>query len=121
MRIIYYVLLHFILINSSNAQIKEFNTADLRKTAKIVEFEFAKNLKNLSEAELFEIYNSLESDRNLIKQFNISSWAICEYRNIDNFDIYNYYYQNISRHIYNKYCKELNALMLLDGTIKQPK
>ncbi len=103
------------------SQNDEFNTADLRRTAQIVEFEFAKNLKNLSKDKLMEFYSSIEADRGLIKQININSWGICNHYNIDNFDTYNYYYKTISRATYNKYCKELNALMLLDGTIKQLK
>lgn len=99
----------------------EFNTADLRRIALVMEFEFTKNLKNFSEDQLMKFYTSIEADRGLIKQININSWAICENSNIDNFDIYNYYYKDISRTAYENSCKKLNALMLLDGTITQLK
>ena len=108
-------------ILSATAQTEEFNTSDLRKVAKELGFEYAKRFKDVNKDKLFEMYSSLESDRSLIKQININSWAICENTNIDNFDIYNYYYKDIPRFQYRAYCKELNALMLLDGTIKQLK
>lgn len=108
-------------VNTTFSQNDEFNTADLRRTAQVVKFEFTKDLKNFSNDKLMDYYSSIESNRGLIKQININSWAVCEHYNIDNLDTYNYYYKPISRAIYNKYCKELNALMLLDGTIKQLK
>lgn len=122
MKNIYLIIVFTILsVSSLLGQNGEFNTSDLRKTAQIVEFEFVKNLKNSSREKLMDFYSSIEADRGLIKQININSWGICEHYNIDNFDTYNYYYKPISRTVYNKYCKELNALMLLDGTIKQLK
>jgi len=119
---IYFLFLLSILsFNTAYSQNDDFNTADLRRTAQIVEFEYAKDLKNYSNDKLMEYYNSIESNRGLIKQININSWGVCEHYNIDNFDTYNYYYRTISHALYNKYCKQLNALMLLDGTIKQLK
>jgi len=101
------------------SQNDDFNTSDLRRTAQTVGFKFANKLKNKSQDYILQFYSSIESNRGLIKQININSWGICDHYNIDNFDIYNYYYKTISRATYNKYCKELNALMLIDGTIKQ--
>lgn len=114
-------LITVIFFTSIHSQNNKFNTADLQRVAKIVGFRYTKNFKNLPEDKLIQIYSSIESDRSLINQININSWGICEHYNIDNFDTYNYYYKPISRTVYNRYCRELNALMLLDGTIKQIK
>lgn len=103
------------------SQNNEFNTSDLKKIAEKVEFKFVNKFKHLSGIKLLEFYNTIEADRSLIKQINIDSWAVCEHYNIDNFEIYNYYYKSISRATFNQYCKELNALMIIDGTTKQLK
>jgi hypothetical protein len=103
------------------SQISEFNTSDLQRTALKVGFVGVKNLKNLSKDGLKIFFNELESDRMLLKQININSWGVCEFHKIDNFDLYNYYYADVSRETFKINCKELNALMLLDGTISQIK
>lgn len=102
------------------SQNDEFNTSDLRRIASLVGFEGVKLMKKYptKEAQLM-MYSLFESDRAAMRQLNINSWGVCERYNIDNFDIYNYYYKKITRDKYNLYCKELNALMLLDGTIDQ--
>ncbi len=109
------------IVVSAFSQNDEFNTADLQKIATKVEFVGAKNLKNLSNDELMTFYSNIEADRSLIKQININSWVVCDQYKIDNFDIYNYYYKDITRETFNLHCQVLNALMLLDGTIKQIK
>lgn len=97
----------------------DFNTADLRRVALKVGFTGVKKLKDLSNDDLMVFYSRIETGINFMKQLNINSWGVCEYYKIDNFDIYNYYYNDITRETYDLYCRELNALMLLDGTIEQ--
>ncbi|ATA92482.1 hypothetical protein CGC56_10115 [Capnocytophaga canimorsus] len=99
----------------------EFSIKDLRKVIAIVEFKPAKKLKPHG-IEKFNLFlNYIENDPSFVKQLNINSWGVCEYYKIDNFELYNYYYKRITREIYERYCRELNALMLLDGVIEQLK
>jgi len=122
MKNIYLTTLTTLLFASSAvSQNDEFNTADFRRVASSIGFEGAKNLKGLSQGELLQFYSNTEEDRAMMKQININSWGVCDHYNIDNFDTYNYYYKDITREKYNQYCKEINALMLLDGTITQLK
>lgn len=122
MKQIYLTILTTIVVASfAFSQNDEFNTADLRRVASSIGFEGAKNLKGLSQGELLKFYSNIEADRAMMKQININSWGVCDHYNIDNFDTYNYYYKDITREKYNLYCKEINALMLLDGTITQLK
>lgn len=67
MKRIFTILFLILLSSPLFSQNDEFNTADLRRTAKIVEFEFAKNLKYMSNDKLMEFYSSIEADRRLIK------------------------------------------------------
>lgn len=103
------------------AQNGEFSTYDLKKVMSITQFKGAKTLRGLSSQKLDELFNKIEGNSNLLKQININSWAVCDYKKIDNFNTYNYYYSKIQRSTFDMYCKELNALMLLDGTITQMK
>jgi len=118
-------ILTFILIlfvTYSYSQSDEFTATDLKKVINLIKFKGVKNLKNIdTPQELNNLINLIYSDTGLLKQLNISGWAICEYQPIDNFDTYNYYYADISRYTFDTYCKEINALMVLDGTIKQPR
>lgn len=106
---------------TTNAQSGEFSTSDLKRVMAITQFKGAKTLKGFSSQKLNEFFNMIESDSGLLKQVNINSWGVCEYKKIDNFSTYNYYYKKISRETFDLYCKELNALMLLDGIIPQLK
>lgn len=54
-------------------------------------------------------------------QFNIDTWYLCSYKHEENFQIYNMYYKQVSRGFYDENCKGLITLMIVDGTIKQPK
>jgi hypothetical protein len=54
-------------------------------------------------------------------QLNIDTWYLCSYKHEENFQIYNMYYKNVSKNYYDENCKALIALMICDGTIKQPK
>ncbi len=54
-------------------------------------------------------------------QINIDTWYLCSYKHEEYFQIYNMYYKTVTRSFYDDNCKALIALMLLDGTIKQPK
>lgn len=109
----------FCLITYS--QSGEFSTYDLKKVMQITQFKGAKRLKGYSPQKLNEFFNIVEGNTGLLKQVNINSWGVCEYKKIDNFSTYNYYYKKISRETFDLYCKELNALMLLDDVIVQLK
>lgn len=113
----------FLIIFSLNSysQIKEFNTNDLKTVISLTGFKPIKNLKGLDAQKLNQFFNMIEADTPMLKQLNISSWVYCDYKKIDNFETYNYYYKDISRTTYDNYCKEINALMILDGVIIQPK
>lgn len=54
-------------------------------------------------------------------QMNIDTWYLCSYKHEEYFQIYNLNYKSINRNFYDDNCKALIALMLIDGTIKQPK
>lgn len=60
------------------------------------------------------------SDR-AYNQINIDTWWLCSFKHEENFQIYNMYYKKVTESYYNENCKALIALMLLDGTIVQPK
>ncbi len=63
----------------------------------------------------------LQLQKGAIKQLNISTWYMCTRKYEEYFNIYNSYYKIITRAFYETNCKELNALMILDGVVKQPK
>jgi hypothetical protein len=115
------ILIIFTQILSVYSQTNEFNTSDLRRVINIVGFKGVKTLKNFTDNDLIVIFSKIESDRAFMAQLNINSWGVCDHYKINNFDLFNYYYLDITRTTYNTYCKELNALMLLDGTIDQLK
>lgn len=54
-------------------------------------------------------------------QLNIDTWYLCSYKHEEYFQIYNMYYKAITKNLYDDNCKALITLMLVDGTIKQPK
>lgn len=56
-----------------------------------------------------------------IKQLNISTWSLCNNRQDDVFRNYNIFYKPVSRATFDRYCKELTALMICDGTYEQPR
>ena len=115
------LILSLILCTLTYSQSAEFSTSDVKKVYALIQFKPVKGLKNLNSQELNQYFNMIEADTPMLKQLNISSWFYCDYKKINNFETYNYYYKDISRLIYDKYCKEINALMLLDGVIIQPK
>ena len=115
------LIISFVVSFTTFSQINEFSTSDLRRVATNVGFEGRKKLKNLTPDDLMKLYLNIETDRALLRQININSWLICSHYKIDNFDTYNYYYNDVAKDVYNMYYKELNALMLIDGTISQLK
>lgn len=117
----FYVILGLMFCLTSFSQSGEFTTNDLKKVYSLIQFKPIKGLSGLNQQELNQYFNMVEADEPTLKQLNISSWYYCDYKKIDNFETYNYYYKDITRETYNKYCKEINALMLLDGVIMQPK
>lgn len=62
----------------------------------------------------------LQMPDNVIKQLNINGWSLCNNRQEDVFRNYNLYYKPVNRTTFDLYCKELTALMICDGTYKQP-
>ena len=56
-----------------------------------------------------------------IRQLNISSRYLCTEKHNDNFEIWNMFYKKITKSFYDENCEQLIALMILDGTIKQPR
>lgn len=116
------LLIVTLMISSySYCQSGEFSTYDLRNVMTSIGFKPIKYLKDLDSNKTIQIFNSIEADTPMLKQLNIDSWFYCDFKKIDNFSTYNYYYQDISRSTFDKYCKEINALMMLDGVINQPK
>lgn len=118
------IIVTILTFNLSFSQLKEFEdftATDLKKIAKIVDFKFENNLKGMSQKQVLTMFNIIESDSSMLKQINIDSWSVCYNSKIDNFEIYNAYYNRISRSTFDNYCKELNALMMIDGTVKTPK
>lgn len=103
------------------SQNEEFTTYDLKKVMETIQFKGSGRLKGYSPQKINQFLNMVESNSGLLKQLNIDGWAICDYKKIDNFETYNYYYKKISRATYNENCKEINAIMILDDIIKQPK
>lgn len=63
----------------------------------------------------------LQLPDNAIKQLNISTWSLCNNRQDDVFRNYNIFYKPVSRATFDRYCKELTALMICDGTYEQPR
>lgn len=63
----------------------------------------------------------LQFDDADIRQLNISSRYLCTEKHNDNFEIWNMFYKRISKSFYYDNCEQLIALMILDGTIKQPR
>ena len=120
MKKIFFTILALTFLNSYS-QDYDFSANDLRKVMNIISFNPVNNLKGLSSQKLNQFFNMVEADEPMLKQLNIDSWFYCEYKKIDNLETYNYYYKDITRTTYNTYCKEINALMILDGIIKQPK
>ena len=99
----------------------EFTGLDLKKVAEKHEWKPAKQFKGVNSEKMDLFFLELNSDYALIKQININSWSVCYYQKTDNWELYNYYYEDITKATYNLYCKEFNALMLIDGVIKQQK
>lgn len=102
-------------------EMKEFTAIDLKNIANTIDWSPAKNFKGVSKEKMNLFFLEINNDTALIKQINIDSWGICDYNKIDNLELYNYYYKDISRSFYNNNCKEINALLLIDGIIKQQK
>lgn len=63
----------------------------------------------------------LQLSERAFTQFNIDTWYLCSYKHEENFQIYNMYYKQVSKSYYDENCKGLINLMIVDGTIKQPK
>ncbi len=64
---------------------------------------------------------TLQLPDNVIKQLNIDAWYLCTNKIPEYLQIYNIHYEEVSREFFEKNCKELIALMILDDTISQPR
>jgi hypothetical protein len=115
------ILFGLLFCLNSYSQGEEFNTNDLKKVISIISFKPISNLKDLDQNQINQYLNMVEADSPMLKQLIIDSWYYCDFKKIDNFETYNYYYKDITRITFDKYCNEINALMLIDGTIAQPK
>lgn len=83
-------------------------------------FRFKNNAKDIPSSMYKKMLVDVIHNRAL-KQLEIEAWNICDYKKIDNYNIYIQNYSYISKEVFNNYCKELNALMIIDGIIKQSK
>jgi hypothetical protein len=63
----------------------------------------------------------LQLDNQTIQQLNIDTWWLCSEKHEEYFQIYNMYYKPVTKAYYGANCKELIALMEIDGTVIQPK
>ncbi|QYS87165.1 hypothetical protein JJC03_04250 [Flavobacterium oreochromis] len=104
------------------SQSQEFTTTDLIRTLDVINFKGVKVLKGLTRPEHILLLKDVLNNPDTLYQLNVNAWFICDHKKIDNLEVYNYYYnKKINRATYNQYCKEINALMMLDGTVQQPK
>ena len=110
-----------ILLSFSFCKAKDFDMIRVKEIAKAINWKPVNYLKYLTGDKLDLFFLQYNNNYAEVKQLNIEGWAVCEYEKIDNLQLYNYYYSDISRETYNLYCQEINALMLLDGIIKQRK
>ena len=107
-------------ISQSKAQIKEFSALDLTNTIEEIGFKPVKKLKNFNQIDLKKfVLSSIQNG--LLQQLNIDAWYHCENKSEEGFQIYNLYYKKISKTYYNSHCKEINALMEIDGVVQQPR
>lgn len=120
MKILITSILIFFITNSYS-QSDSFTTDDLKKVIKLTSFEGVKRMKDYSPQQINDFFAAIESNSGLLNQININSWSNCDYYKVDNFNKYNLNYKKVTRETFNFYCKELNALMLLDDIIPQNK
>lgn len=108
-------------ISIFTAKAQEFDLVHVEKVSKTINWQPAKLLKDLSADDLHWFFMRYNSETAAVKQLNIEAWGVCDYHKTDNLGLYNYYYNDISRDTYNKYCREISVLMLLDNVINQSK
>jgi len=102
----------------SAQEFDEFTALDLKKIAKDYGWKPSKRYKGISDEKMNLFFLEINSDYPLMKQININSWSVCFNIKTDNLELYNYYYKDITRNVYNRYCKEISALMQIDGVIQ---
>lgn len=105
----------------SFSQKAEFTAKNLSDVVQITKFKGVGILKGYTSQKINQFFNAVEANQPAIQQLNINAWFYCEYKKIDNLETYNHYYPDISRYTYDMYCREINAIMLIDGVIQQPK
>jgi len=95
---------------------KEFNGL---KVTKVIE---ASGFKAVNYADLRQFKSMiLQLSQRAYTQLNIDTWYLCSYKHEEYFLIYNMYYKSVTHSFYDENCKALITLMILDGTVKQPK
>ena len=114
------LLFTLFFVSQSKAQIKEFSALDLTSTIEEIGFKPVKKLKNFNQIDLKKfILSTIQNG--LLQQLNINAWYLCENKREEGFQIYNLYYKKISKTYYNFHCKEINAIMEIDGVVQQPR
>lgn len=114
------LLFTLFFISQLQAQIKEFSALDLTNTIKEIGFKPVKKLKNFNQIDLKKFVLSTIQN-GLLHQLNIDAWFLCENKREEGFQIYTLYYKKIPKTYYNSHCKEINAIMEIDGVVQQPR
>ncbi len=118
-----FILLFGLNVFAQNQRLSDkymaYNLTSLSLTKVIDESGF-KPRKITSDATTFRSL-VLQLDNQTIQQLNIDTWWLCSQKHEENFQIYNMYYKPISKVYFDANCKELIALMEIDGTVIQPK
>ncbi|WP_439582430.1 hypothetical protein [Dyadobacter bucti] len=77
-------------------------------------------VKRTNDVKLFQSA-LLQLPNEAYEQTSRDTWYLCSYKHEENYRIYNIFYKPVSKDIYTEKCKCLVGLMLLDGTVIQPK
>lgn len=89
------------------------------KIVKIMEECNFKPVKRTTDIRTFKLL-ILNLPTNVFEQTSRDTWYLCSYKHDENFEIYNMYYQKISKSYYDDNCNAIISLMIFDGVIKQP-
>jgi hypothetical protein len=89
-----------------------FTPTEIVKTMEIAGFKPVKRTKDLREFKILMLMLS----RSIYTQVNIDTWYNCTYNQETIQMLYNTYYKSVSPSFFQRHCKALNALMIIDGT-----
>ena len=122
MRIYTLILLSIFFVINSNSQDyysrDDVTKYDLVKTIDLVNFKPVGELKNVS-IKIFKTAILQPGSDNLIKQINIDGRASCSNDFNECYELWNLYYENVSKSFFKKRCIELTFLLDMDGIIKR--